>query len=61
MVASSSKGSEKRELIPLTPEILLLLLVLESDKGKQAKLLTEHMTSHRVLPSTKEDLIATIA
>jgi hypothetical protein len=32
--ASSSKGSRKREPIPLTPEILLLLDSLELDKGR---------------------------
>ena len=41
---SSSKESRGREPIPLTPEILLLLDRLEPDKGKQARLLTEHLT-----------------
>jgi hypothetical protein len=42
--ASSSRGSRGREPIPLTPEILLLLDRLDPDKGKQARLLTEHLT-----------------
>ncbi len=29
---------------------------LKSNKGRQGKLLTEHLTGHRVLPSTKEEL-----
>ena len=29
---------------------------LEPDKGRQAKLLTEHLTRHRALPSTDEEL-----
>jgi hypothetical protein len=43
-VASSSRGSRGREPTPLTPEIPLLLDRLEPDKGKQAQLLTEHLT-----------------
>jgi len=35
---------------------LQLLDRLEPDKGCQGKLLTEHITGHRVLPSTKEEL-----
>jgi len=42
--ASSSRRSRGRELIPLTPEILHLLDTLEPDKGKKARLLTEHLT-----------------
>ena len=42
--ALRSKGSRKREPIPLTPEILLLLDKLEPDKGRQAKLLKKHLT-----------------
>ena len=41
---SSSRGSRGMDPIPLTPEILLLLDHLEPDKGKQARLLTEHLT-----------------
>jgi hypothetical protein len=29
---------------------------LEPDKGKQARLLTEHLTGQRTLPATEEDL-----
>ena len=43
--ASSSKGSRKSDSIPLTPKIMLLLDRLEPDKGRQAKLLTDHVTS----------------
>ena len=41
---SSAKNKRGRELIPLTPEILHLLDIPEPDKGKHARLLTEHMT-----------------
>ena len=51
-VASSSRGSRGREPIPLAPEILLLLDRLEVDKGKQARLLTKHLTCQRTLPCT---------
>ena len=56
-VASSSRGSRGRELSPLTPEILLLLDRLEPDKGKQARLLTEHHTGQRTVPCTEEELL----
>jgi hypothetical protein len=39
----------------LTPEILAMLDKHEPDKSKQAKLLTEHLTRQRVLPSTEEE------
>jgi len=55
-VASSSRGSRGREPIPLTPEILLLLDRLEPDKGRQTRLLSEHLTWQRTLPCTKEEL-----
>ena len=55
--ASSSKGSRKREPIPLIPEILLLLDILEHDKGRQAKLFTEQLRGQRVIPSTEKDLL----
>ncbi len=42
--ASSSKGNKKREPIPLTPKIQLLLDRLEPVKGRQAKFRTEHLT-----------------
>jgi hypothetical protein len=42
--------------IPLTPEILHLLDRLEPDKRKQARLLTEHLTWQRTLPSTEAEL-----
>jgi len=54
--SSSSRGSTRRDPIPLTPHILILLERLEPDKGRQAKLLTEHLIGHRVLPSTEEEL-----
>jgi hypothetical protein len=49
---SSSKGSRGREYIPLTPEIMLMLDRLELDKGKLARLLTEHPRGQRTLPGT---------
>jgi len=55
-VSSSSRGSTGRDPIPLTPEILQLLDKLEPDKGKQARLLTEHLAGQRTLPSTKQEL-----
>jgi hypothetical protein len=45
-----------REPIPLTPEILHLLDRLEPDKGKQSRLLTEHLTRQRSIPSTESEL-----
>jgi hypothetical protein len=54
--SSSARGSRGREPIPLTPEILHLLDRLEPDKGKQARLLTEHLTGQRSLPSTETEL-----
>ncbi len=53
---SSTKNNRGREPIPLTPEILHLLDRLEPDKGKQDRLLTEHLTGQRTLPSTKAEL-----
>ena len=54
--ASRSRGNWRREPIPLTTQILLLLDRLGPDKGRQGKFLTEHLTGHRVLPSTEEEL-----
>jgi len=54
--ASSSRGSRGRDLIPLTPEIPLLLDRLEPDKGKQARLLAEPLTRQRTLPNTEQEL-----
>ena len=48
--ASSSRGSKRKDPIPLTAQILLLLDKLELDKGRQGKLLTEHLMGHKVLP-----------
>ena len=45
-----------REPISLTPEILVMLNRHEPDKAKHAKLLTEHLSGQRVLPSTEEEL-----
>jgi len=53
---SGSRGSRGRDPIPLTPEILHLLDRLEPDKGKQARLLTEHLTRQRQLPSMEHEL-----
>jgi len=53
---SSARNSRGRDPIPLTPEILHLLDRLEPDKGKQARLLTEHLTGQRSLPATEEEL-----
>jgi hypothetical protein len=53
---SSAKNNRGRDPIPLTPEILHLLDRLEPDKGKQARLLTEHMAGQRTLPSTEAEL-----
>jgi hypothetical protein len=55
-VASSSRESIGRKPIPITPEILLLMDRIKPDKGKQARLITEHLTSQRTLPCTKEEL-----
>jgi hypothetical protein len=44
-----------KDPIPLTPEIIHQLDRLEPDKGKQAKLLTEHLTWQMLLPSTEQD------
>ena len=55
-MASSSRGSRGRDPIPLTSEIVQLLDRLELDKGKQARLLTEHLTRQRTLPSTEQEL-----
>ena len=41
--ASSSRGNKRREPIPLSAQILLLLDRLEPDKGRQGLLLTEHL------------------
>ena len=54
--ASSSRGIRGRDPIPLTPRILFLLDRLEPDKGRQARLLTEHLTGQRTLPCTEQEL-----
>ena len=41
---------------PLTPELLLLLDRLEPHKGKQARMLTEHLIGQRTLPYTEQEL-----
>jgi hypothetical protein len=53
---SGARNNKGRDPIPLTPEILHLLDILEPDKGKQARLLTEHLTGQRSLPSTESEL-----
>ena len=53
---SSAINSRGRDPIPLTPKILHLLDRLEPDKGKHARLLTEHLTGQRTLPSTEAEL-----
>jgi hypothetical protein len=54
--ASSSRGSRGRYPIPLDPEIQFLLNRLEPDKGKQARLLMEHLSCQRTLPCTAQEL-----
>jgi hypothetical protein len=56
--ASSSRGrsSRGREPVTLTPDILQLLDRYEPDKARHAQLLMEHMTGHRTLPRTEEEL-----
>ena len=54
--ASSSKSSLMRDPITLTPKIQAMLDIHESDKAKQAKFLTEHLTRQMTLPSTEEEL-----
>ena len=54
--ASSSSGRRSRDLVPLTPEIMFLLDRLEPNRGKQARLLTEHLTGQRILPCTEQEL-----
>jgi hypothetical protein len=54
--ANNSKGSCTRDPIYLPPEILAMLDMHEPDKTKQAKLLTEHLSGQRVMPSTEEEL-----
>ncbi len=56
---SSARNNNGKEPIPQTPDILHLLDGLEPDKGKQAKLLTEHLTGQRSLPSTKKTELQT--
>jgi uncharacterized protein with PIN domain len=45
-----------RDPISLTPGILAMLDKHEPGEAKQAKLLTEHLSRQRVLPSTEEEL-----
>jgi len=54
---SCARNSKSRDPIPLTAEILHLLDRLEQDKGKQARLLTEHLTGQRSLASSKAELL----
>jgi hypothetical protein len=53
---SNARNNRVREPIPLTQEILHILDKLEPDKEKQARLLTEHLTRHKILPSTEAEL-----
>jgi len=57
-VGSGSRGSRGRDPIPLTPEILHLLDRLEPEKGKHARMLTEHLTGQRLLLATELELQA---
>ena len=59
--ASGSRGSMRREPIPLSNHILLLLDILEPDKGRQGQLLKEHLTGHRAPPFTEEELAHVLA
>jgi len=52
--AGSSRSSRPRDFVPITAEILHLLDRLEPDKVKQARLMTEHIAGHRVLPTTEQ-------
>jgi DNA-binding XRE family transcriptional regulator len=54
--SASTSSIKGREPIPLTPEILQLLDILESDKGRHARILTENLTGQRTLPSTEQEL-----
>ena len=54
--ASSAKNSTAKEPISLTPEILNMLDKLDPDKGKQARLLTEHLKGRRIITSTEQEL-----
>ncbi len=45
-----------REPVPLTADILQLLDRLEPDKARHAQLLMDHMTGHRALPRTEQEL-----
>jgi len=53
---SSSRGSRGRDPIPLTPKILQLQDRLELDKGRHARLLTEHLTGQNTLPYKEQEL-----
>jgi hypothetical protein len=53
---SSARNGKVREPIPLTPKILHLLEILKPNKGKYARLLTEHLTRQRTLPSIESEL-----
>ena len=55
---SGSRGNRGREPTPLTPDILCLLDRLEPSTGKYARLLTDHLTRQRLLPSTEHELDA---
>jgi len=48
--SSSIRGSKSIDHRPLTPEIHHLLDKLETEKVKQARLLTEHLTRQRTFP-----------
>ena len=53
---SSSRGRRDKDPTPLTSEILLLLDRLEPDKGKHARLLTEHLIGQITFPCTEKEL-----
>jgi hypothetical protein len=53
---SSARNTRDMEPISPTPEILHIFNRLKPDKGKNARLLTEHTTGHRQLPSTKQEV-----
>ena len=55
-VGSGSRGRRGRGPIPLTPKILHFLDCLEPDKGKQARMLTLHLTGQRQQPATEQEL-----
>jgi hypothetical protein len=57
--ARCSRGARIRDPISLTPEILAMMDRHEPDKSKHAKLLTEHLSGQRVLPTRRRSYSST--